>query len=90
VSIEDAIAEQVKAAVREALVDQLPRYGFSYDEAGEVLGCSGRSVRRMVDDGLLDLVPYANARVTIGSIRRLVGLTESPAGLHLVDELDAS
>lgn len=78
-SLDDQIVAAVELGVAKALAAHRPRYGLTYAEVADMLGCSDRQVRRMVAEGHLDLVPLTKARVTLGSVLRLVGLDEPPA-----------
>lgn len=76
--IEEMIEQAARRGAEAALAAHRPRYGLTYTEVGEMLGCSERQVRRMVAEGHLELVPLTKARVALGSVLRLVGLDEQP------------
>jgi len=85
-SMDELVQEAARRGAAEALAAHQPRYAYSVDEVAEMLGCSARSVRRMVADGKLETVPYTNGTITLGSIRRLVGVPDLPlTGLALVE-----
>lgn len=85
-AIDDLVEAAARRGAAEALAAHQPRYAYSVAEVAEMLGCSERSVRRMVGDALLDTVPYTAGMITLGSIRRLVGMPQLPlTGLSLVE-----
>lgn len=89
--LESLIEAAARRGAEEALAAHRPRRAWSYDEAALQLGCSHRSISKLVSAGHLELVPHTRS-ITEGSLRRLVGLDELPvSGPRLVadDDLEA-
>lgn len=82
--IGEAIERAAFEGARRALEAHELRLAFTYEEAGRVLACSQSAVSRMVRAGLLELVPFADHRITLGSLRRVAGVDGDPAPAGVV------
>jgi excisionase family DNA binding protein len=94
VSLDAALRDAVIAAIEQALAPYLRRLAdpeplvYSVREAAQVLSTSTTTVRRLVDDGVLPIVPHMGQRIVIprSAVARLVdegkslGDDESAAG----------
>jgi excisionase family DNA binding protein len=71
VSLDTALRDAVIAAIEQALAPYLCRLSdpeplvYSVREAARVLSTSTNTVRRLVDDGVLPIVPHMGQRIVI-------------------------
>jgi excisionase family DNA binding protein len=85
-TIDEAIQAVVVAALHESLAPYLRRLAdpeplvYSVREAAHVLSTSTNTVRRLVDEGVLPIVPHMGQRVLIPRIA-VVRLVETYVGL---------
>jgi excisionase family DNA binding protein len=93
VSLDDAIQTVVAEAVQQSLGPYLRRLAdpeplvYSVREAAHVLRTSTKTVRRLVDEGVLPIVPHMGQRVLIPRTS-VVRLVEPCLGLVNDDESD--
>jgi excisionase family DNA binding protein len=85
VSLDSALRDAVITAIEQALAPYLRRLSdpeplvYSVREAAQVLSTSTNTVRRLVDDGVLPIVPHMGQRIVIPrtAVVRLVEAGES-------------
>lgn len=85
-SLDAAIRDVVVGAISEALAPYLRRLSdpeplvYSVREAAQVLSTSTNTVRRLVDEGVLPIVPHMGQRIVIPrtAVVRLVQASEGP------------
>jgi excisionase family DNA binding protein len=86
VSLDAAIQAAVVGAVQDALTPYLRRLAdpeplvYSVREAAHVLSTSTTTVRRLVDEGVLPVVPHMGQRIVTprGAVVRLVESADTP------------
>ena len=89
-SLDDVIQALIADAVRQSLSPFLRRLAdpeplvYSVREAAHVLSTSTSTIRRLVDEGVLPIVPHMGQRIVIprAAVMRLVDSAERAGGIE--------
>jgi excisionase family DNA binding protein len=87
VTLDKALQAVVAEAVEQSLAPYLRRLAdpeplvYSVREAAHVLSTSTSTIRRLIDEGVLPIVPHMGQRIVVprAAVRRLVNSAERPA-----------
>jgi excisionase family DNA binding protein len=90
VNLNEAIRTEVRAAVHEVLDPFLPKLArpdcrtYTFGQAAQVIGCSDRHVAKLVNRGVLPLVPELGTRKLIPrvAVEQFVDGRETPASFR--------